>query len=193
MLILLRCPLCRNNLLGENNSKVFFCTNCHLGYDMDDGHPKRYSIFYVEPLIKKTDPQVLFPFWRILSEFRISSADENQSPSGKNYFYIPAFFIKNIHSFRDIGYGLSFKNLTLNTTEKRSTEIFPADRGLNDCLAYPLIYLYQSETRNRKGKKPVNITIDHIDISVAMITFYKINGLYQDSILSWEYPSGAFI
>lgn len=193
MLVLLKCPRCNRDLRGANNSKIFFCTGCDRGYDLDDGQLQGYPVFYIESKIKKENPQVFFPFWRILSEYRISPPDQNPLPAENKFFYIPAFFIKNISFFGDIGYYLTFKNIELKQTRKKDLAIFPADRGLKDCLVYPLIYLYQAETSNKKRRKLVDITIDHRDISLVMISFYKINGRYQDSIISWEYPSGALV
>jgi uncharacterized protein YbaR (Trm112 family) len=193
VLILLTCPFCNHNLQGENNSKIFFCAECHLAFDMDEDPPKSFPIFYIEPKIKQDNPQVFFPFWRILSEYRIIESEGSPLSPQKKFLYVPAFFIKNISFFGDIGYYMTFKDIILETTGKKNLAIFPADRSLNDCLAYPLIYLLQEETRGKKRKKPLDITIDHKDISMVMISFYKMNGDYQDSILSWRYPSGALI
>lgn len=191
--ILLKCRKCNASLEGENNSKVFFCTNCNLGYDIEGDLQKIYHLSYIEPKIKKELPQIYFPFWALSCEYTIKDSSEEKETREKRNFYVTAFFIKNINYFGDIGYYLSLNRVNLNPAKKKKIPIFPADRSLKNSVSFPLIYLYQDKTKKEKNEGSLEIDIKHKKISLVLIPFYKHKHQYFDSILFWKYPSGALI
>jgi hypothetical protein len=192
MLLLLNCPKCQNHLQGENNSKLFFCTPCNLVYDVGDSKPKRYDLFYVLPKIEREYPQMYFPFWQVCSQYKIMEDGEQGLNPQTRFFYIPAFFIKNISYFGDIGYYITMNNIDLRTGGRKDIPVFPGDRGLTDSIVYPMIYLYKDETTKRSNDA-IEINIDHKEISVALIPFYRVKNDFYDSVIYWKYPSGALI
>jgi hypothetical protein len=193
MMIALSCPGCRNHLEGENNSKIFFCTTCHLGFDMEQGSQGKYPVRYVEPVVHNSLPQVYFPFWEIVSEYKIISRSEGVRPVSRRRFYVTAFFIKNINYFGDIGFYLTSKNLEFTSGERNDIPIFPADRSLKFAIQYPLIYLYHEVSKEGGRPESIEIQIDHTEYAVLFIPFYKSDHEFIDSIISWKYPSGALI
>jgi hypothetical protein len=191
MLILLSCPRCHKTLLGENNSKVFFCLDCRLGFDVCERPPREFELFFADVRIQKEHPILYFSFWKIRSEYKIIFDGSSIPESRKRHFYVPSFFIKNVGYFGDIGYYLTINNIQLESGSRRDCPVFPADRGLKDSIGYPRIYLYKEESK--KKKQIFDVNIDHEDISMVLIPFYKINSDYYDSIIFWKYPSGALV
>jgi hypothetical protein len=192
-LISLTCSRCKTSLEGENNSRIFFCTSCNLAYDIDGDHKRVYRLSYIEPKIEKKLSQIYFPFWILFCEYSIKNVSQKTEILKKKDFYVTAFFVKNINYFGDIGYYLSLNQILLKKGKKKDIPIFPADRGLNHSAPYPLVYLYQDETRKKKKETLLEIDIQHRDVSMALIPFYFQNHQYFDSILFWKYPSGALI
>lgn len=192
-LINLQCTNCSNNLIGENNSKVFFCKNCTICFDIEKNRLKKYPVSYIKPYKSKNFTQILFPFWKIETEYEILNQQGNSKSSNNKIFYIPAFFIKNINNFGDIGYYYMQRNVVLFEDEKKDFPIFPADRGLKDAVVYPLIYLYKKNARKLRADEFIEIELKHKAFSMVLIPFYKIKYEYLDSILFWKYPSGALI
>lgn len=191
MLISLVCSRCQKNLLGENNSRVFFCLDCGLGFDISGSSPKAFGLFFTDARIKKAYPLIYFPFWRITSGYTVMVDNQRVHEPRKRDFFVSAFFIKNIDYFGDIGFYLTANNIQLGSGKRRDFPVFPADRGLDDGVAYPRIFLYREESKKRKGL--FDIQIDHEDICIALIPFYRIDSDYYDSIIFWKYPSGALI
>jgi hypothetical protein len=191
--ISLKCRKCKTSLEGENNSKIFFCTACHLAYDIDGDLQRVYQLSYIEPKIKKELPQVYFPFWTLFCEYTIKNMSEETEIREKRDFYVTAFFIKNINYFGDIGYYMSLNRVQLKTGIIKDIPIFPADRSFKHSAPFPLVYLYQDETRKKKKDTSLEIDIKHQKVAMALIPFYFQNHQYFDSILFWKYPSGALI
>ena len=192
MLITLNCPKCRENLEGANNSKLFFCKACNLVYDVSDSKPKRYDLFYISPKIKREHSMIYFPFWQIYSRYQIRVTGKPEEDFQARLFYVPAFFIKNINYFGDIGYYIMANNIVLKTGEKADLPVFPGDRGLSDSIVYPRIYLVM-ETAQKSRNEEMDINIDHKEVSVALIPFYQVEKDFYDSVINWKYPSGALI
>lgn len=191
MLILLGCPRCQKNLVGENNSKVFFCLDCGLGFDVSENPPKHFGLFFTDPRIQKDHPSVYFPVWKISSEYKIIYKNHEPTQSSLRFFYVTAFFIKNIDYFGDIGYYFTVNNIQLTPGRRRNFPVFPADRGFQDVIGYPRIFL-STEASNKK-RRFLDIHIDHKDISIGLVPFYRMNSDCYDSIIFWKYPSGALI
>ena len=191
MLISLVCPRCRKNLMGENNSKVFFCLDCLLGFDISEESPKQFGLFFTDARIQKDNPATYFPFWRINSQYKIIYEEKQSSEPRKRDFYVSSFFIKNIDFFGDIGYYFTLNNIQLDTGKRFDFPVFPADRGLKDIIAYPRIFLYKEESKKRK--QVFDIHIDHKEISIGLVPFYRFNSDYYDSVIFWKYPSGALV
>ena len=192
MLITLNCPKCRKTLQGENNSKLFFCMTCNLVFDVGDSKPKRYDLFYILPKIKREYSQIYFPFWQICCRYQIQGSGKPEEDSQTRFFYIPAFFIKNINYFGDIGYYIMANNIVLKTGGREDFPVFPGDRSLADSIVYPRIYLYK-ETAQKRSTETIDINIDHQEISVALIPFYQVDNDFYDSVIYWKFPSGALI
>ena len=180
-IIHLQCPDCNQSLIGENNSRIFFCKTCLFCFDIDGSQIKKYSVECIKPEIKKNYSQVYFPFWKIEALL-----------SDKKIFYIPAFFIKDTADFGDIGFVYMQNNVSLQSDQPRDIPIFPADRGFKQAAAYPRLYL-QQEISKKKKKGTIEINITYKNISVVLIPFYYMDRGYFDSILLLKYPSGALI
>lgn len=195
-LISLKCPDCKNNLTGENNSQVFFCLKCNSCFDIegkiDKKKSNKYSVGYIKPKIKKNLPLIYFPFWKISSEYKISNTVLDSETSGSENFYIPAFFIKNISYFGDIGFYYLKKKINLISDEPKNFPVFPADRSLKYAIKYPLIYLTKIESEKKSGNYS-EININNKDFFMELVPFYWTDRKYCDSILLWKYPTGALI
>jgi len=136
--ISLKCRKCKANLEGENNSKVFFCTTCNLGYDIGEDHQKVYQLSYIEPKIKKEFPQIYFPFWALSCEYTIKDLSEDSETKDKRDFYVAAFFIKNINYFGDIGYYLTLNNVVLKSGKKKKNPHFPSRSKFEKLCSIPV-------------------------------------------------------
>ena len=84
------------------------------------------------------------------------------------------------------------KKIKMQQGTKQNLEVFPADRALKQAAAYPAIYLNQQESK-KTGTKFLQVSITHKKASVALVPFYKKEHKFYDSLLFWEYPSGALI
>ncbi|MCK4763985.1 MAG: hypothetical protein KAW12_17415 [Candidatus Aminicenantes bacterium] len=193
-LISLKCTECSGSLTGENNSRVFFCRLCSSSYYVYQNSLRRFPLHYIEPAAQNLTQQktVYFPFWQIESQYKVQSKESDWGYSGAGIFYIPAFFIRNIDYFGDIGYYYMQKKVILKPGKPQDLPILPADRGLKTAAKYPLIYLYKAETLRRKGEG-LDINVKHKDFSVILIPFYKTGFDYVDAVLSWKYPPGALV
>ncbi|MCP5106003.1 MAG: hypothetical protein GY950_21645 [bacterium] len=176
--ISLKCPDCQANLSGENTSTVFLCHTCAFCFNVGAEKLNKYPLVYIKPKVERKEEQVYFPFWQIESEFTM------KSHTGIRLFHIPAFFIKNINNFGDIGYYYLQKNVTLEPGNRKDLEALPADRDIKRAAQYPYIYLC-------KENNETGISLKHKSASMALVPFYKTGTHYFDSILSWKYPLGA--
>lgn len=194
--ICLKCPQCQTNLSGENNSKVFFCHACALCFNVDLALGKllQYPLLYINPCKTASLEQVYFPFWQFESRYTLDGTAPTDHSSTRT-FYIPAFFIKNINYFGDIGYYYMQNNVILEPGPFKRQVVFPADRDLRHAARYPQIYLTKENFPTlrdmRKGFSEVQVK--HLKAGIALVPFYKAEHSYSDSILSWKYPAGALI
>ncbi|MCP4218424.1 MAG: hypothetical protein GY765_27560, partial [bacterium] len=107
----LKCSGCGGNLDGANNSKVFFCTACHLACNVEGDTLSKFALNYAEPKIDKNYERLYFPFWHFESEVTVLDKGSDQTTRDSGLFYVPAFFIKNINYFGDIGYYYLLKQV----------------------------------------------------------------------------------
>ena len=188
----LKCLHCGNALAGENNSRVYFCRICDRGWDMEDDGMREYPLVYVRPGKEAKQPAVYFPFWRLENDYSISDPQTFRNEAGSRISYVPAFFIKNINYFGDIGYFYTLKRIVPAEDQKRNLPIFPADRGLKHALAFPSIYFYKEMSLVEEVER-IDIRMEPKRFTVLLVPFYKTNTEYVDSLISWRYPSGALI
>ncbi|HLP47244.1 MAG TPA: hypothetical protein VK469_14930 [Candidatus Kapabacteria bacterium] len=194
--ICLKCIQCRCNLSGENNSKVFFCHTCALAFNVDTALGKLlpYPLLYIKPRGTAETGQVYFPFWQFESRYTLDGSVPVDSSFSRT-FYIPAFFIKNINYFGDIGYFYMKHKVILEPGPRNRIEVFAADRDIRHAARYPQIYLAKENyptLRDMKKGFP-EVQVKHLKAGVILVPFYKTEHSYVDSILSWKYPSGALI
>lgn len=196
--ISLKCTQCRANLSGENNNKVFFCHVCALCFNVDVtmGKLLQYPLLYIVPKETKKFEQVYFPFWQFESRYALDGSVPTENSASRT-FYIPAFFIKNINYFGDIGFFYMRNKIILEPGPRRPLEIFAADRDLRHAAQYPQIYLTKENypTLRDMRKEFSEVKVKHLKAGVVLVPFYKNKDehSYVDSILSWKYPSGALI
>ncbi len=133
-----------------------------------------------------------FPFWHLKCSFVVENTSDASSLEGEDDFYIPAFFIKNINYFGDIGLYYMQKEIKPGYGEKLDLQVFPADRGLNDALNYPYIYLMKEYSKKIEVEF-LNVKITKSEKALILVPFYKKDHSYYDSFLLWKYPSGALI
>lgn len=188
-LLSLQCPRCRGDLEGGNNSRVFFCRNCAIGIDLSRDREREFTLECIAPGIERHEEAVYFAFWIFQCRYDWISAGGAERGENSGDFWVPAFFIKNISYFGDIGLYYSNRGLKPGTGRCRKLEIFPADRGEAHASVYPLIY---AVSREAAGKRNV---IGHTILTtrLAWVPFYHTGREYIDSLLGWAYPSGALI
>jgi len=190
--IKLKCDRCSGNLSGQNNSAVFFCLVCGRGCDVSGESKICYELKYAQPEKEHELQMEYFPFWHLICDFTIENTSDNTRLEGGDDFLIPAFFIKNINYFGDIGLFYRQKEVTPHFGEKLEIGVFPADRGVNYALKYPYIYLMKEYSRT-VGAEFLNIEVVKKEAELVLVPFYKKDHAYFDSILFWKYPSGALI
>jgi len=137
-------------------------------------------------------PMEYFPFWHLKSEFSVENTEEMSKLEGLTDFYIPSFFIKNINYFGDIGLYYWQKEVKPQLGGRLEIPVFPADRGLEDALSYPYIYLMKEYSKKTSGEY-LQVTVGKTEAELILIPFFKKNHAYFDSYLRWQYPSGALI
>lgn len=195
----LKCPDCQANLSGENNSKAFFCFNCSFCFNVNvkEGKLNRYRVLYIKPQRVRESERVYFPFWQIESSYTFGDRDAGEAPANIRLFHIPAFFIKNINNFGDIGYYYMKKDIIPEPGDREKLEVLPVVRDIQTAAIYPDIYLRKDagETPHPQSgqSQPPAITVKHRKAAMALVPFYKEGQYYFDSILSWKYPTGAVI
>lgn len=191
-LLSLKCPHCGNGLDGANNSLVFFCTSCPRGLELEENQLTSYRLHFTKPPKELSPEAVYFPFWRIVSEY-VSGGQAANGNRGERVSLVPAFFIKSINYFGDIGYYYTLKKITPVEEEKgQGWPIFPADRDLKSALAYPAIYLYREIFRDQDVEK-INLQFQHREFTLLLVPFFKVNEIFVDPFILWKYPSGALV
>ncbi len=190
--IKLKCDKCSRNLSGRNNSIVFFCLSCSRGCDISGKTRTCYDLKFAIPEKEQDFPMEYFPFWHIKCDFIVENTSDVSRLEGEDDFYIPAFFIKNINYFGDIGLYYLQKEIKPQYGEKLDIPVFPADRGLGDALNYPYIYLMKEYSKKIEVEF-LNIEVKSRETGLVMVPFYKKDHSYYDSFLFWKYPSGALI
>lgn len=190
----LKCGTCKGNLSGGNNSVVFFCTHCGIAYNTSDEGLKRYRLIFTAPKITREFEQVYLPFWRFESEYRFNGFDIGGSRGGVGLFFIPAFFMKYVKQYGDLGFWYLQKRVVPEPGQRQEIEIFPADRDIQRAANYPYIYLARSISQ-RGDAAPPDIGVTHKNASALLIPFYhdKKQGILIDSQSGIEFPSGVFI
>jgi hypothetical protein len=197
MVISLKCPACQVNLNGENNSKVFFCHTCKKGYNVSEDKLHPFTLLYINPKEIKDMERIYFPFWQFESRYALQGRDAAGSDTAGDYmntgiFYVPAFFIKNINYFGDIGFYYFKNNVLLEPGKRQNLEVFPADRDVNRAAQYPYIYMCKEHLKDGRGEFS-DVAMKHQKASLVLVPFYKAGNYFYDSIISWKYPSGALI
>ena len=191
-LIGLQCPQCRENVEGENHSLVFFCRKCSLGFDISATKTDRYSMALVKPQIIKSYPLVYFPFWRIDAHFKIIEITGGQETPGKGSFYIPAFFVKYVDTFTDIGFMYYKKKVTPRRDINQGWPVYAANRPAHSAANFPWLYLHKDESEKRGGAK-LDIQVGDKRLMLVLIPFFLVEGEYLDSQLGIKYPSGVLL
>lgn len=201
--ITLKCPDCQANLGGENNSKAFFCLNCSFCFNVNvnKGKLDKYRLLYVKSQSVREAERIYFPFWQIESSYALLDQNAGEDTPKVRLFHIPAFFIKNINNFGDIGYYYLRKNIVPEPGNREKLEILPAIRDIQTAALYPDIYLRKEAGEITRGTSPPRFgqsqqpafTVKHLKAAMALVPFYKEGHYYYDSILSWKYPTGAVI
>ncbi len=196
--IALKCSGCQANLDGENNSKVFFCFNCSFCFNVNVKEAKldRYPLLYINARTPRESERVYFPFWQIESSYTFPNRETGEDASKTRLFHIPAFFIKNIDNFGDIGYYYMRKNVTPEPGNREKLDVLPAVRDIQTAALYPYIYLCKETGETAPGNRqshPPAIEIEHRKAAMVLVPFYREGHYYFDSILSWKYPTGAVI
>ncbi len=191
-LIGLQCPQCRENVEGENHSLVFFCRKCSLGFDISAKKTERYSAAFVKPQLNKSYPMVYFPFWCIDAHFKIIDIAVEQETPGKSLFHIPAFFVKHVDTFSDIGFMYYKKKVTLHRDINQGWPVYAANRPAHSAANFPVLYLYKDESEKRGGAK-LDIQVSDKRFMLVLIPFFLVEGGYLDSQLGINYPSGVLL
>ena len=195
-LLELKCKNCMLELDAHNNSKVFFCRNCNLAYNLTQKKElKEFKIIYAKQLKQMDTKSIYFPFWEIETEYDIF-IEEGMSKENKklnNTILVPSFFIKNINYFGDIGYYYFQKEVKIQGDNKRDFTIFPADRNLNESVKYPELYILKHYSSKPTVKNFKLNSINYLKANLILIPFYFENNYYFDSQILWKYPSGALI
>jgi hypothetical protein len=156
----------------------------------------QYPLLYIKPKKNgdRESGQIYFPFWQFESRYTLDNSAPKEN-SLTQTFYIPAFFIKNINYFGDIGFFYMKNKVILEPGPRICHEVYKAERDIRHATRYPQIYLakdnYPTLRDMRKGFPEVQIK--HLKAGVILVPFYKSGQSYVDSILSWKYPSGALI
>ena len=190
--IKLKCDQCSRNLSGSNNSKVFFCLQCDRVFDVSGKIPEFYKLRYANVKQVRDYPMEYFPFWLLKCEYSFESTESDGTSSEKYDFIVPAFFIKNINYFGDIGFYYRLKGIVPEYGDSMNIKVFPADRGLEDASKYPYIYLMKENSKNINSNS-LKIVVNEVGVELILIPFYKKDSSYYDSFLSWKYPPGALI
>ncbi|MBN1197005.1 MAG: hypothetical protein JXA62_06330 [Candidatus Aminicenantes bacterium] len=188
-LLSLKCPRCRADLEGENNSWIFFCRSCRIGVDLSRGHEQEFAYECMAPVIQRSETARYFVFWLFHTRYH-ALAEKEQTPSEVcGHFWVPAFFIKNISYFGDIGLYYNNRNVTLQTERCRKLTLFPADRGEAHAAIYPEVYAVKMEAARRRRVTDTAI----LSTRMVWVPFYETENEFVDSILGWSYPFGAMV
>lgn len=194
-LLELKCKNCMSNLEAYNNSKVFFCKNCDIAYNLTDKGLKPFEITFAKPFKTMNSKSFYFPFWEIETQYDIFIQEklnkENKLITKK--ILVPSFYIKNINYFGDIGYYYFQKEVEIEEDIKKNLEIFPADRNLKNSIKYPEIYILKHYSTKPTIKHFKLNDIKYLKARMILIPFYFENNYYFDSQILWKYPSGALI
>jgi len=188
-LLSLKCPHCQLDMEGDNNSRVFFCRSCRIGVDFSRGQEREFPLECVAPEIERPDAVRYFAFWVFHCRYRWDPPENAGLDACTAPFWVPAFFIKNISYFGDI--GLYYTNRGLAPREERCRRIpaFPADRGETHAAVYPMVYATSREAARQR--QVVELTF--LSTKLVWVPFYESGHEFVDSLLGWTYPSGALI
>ena len=188
-LLSLKCPRCGKDLEGDNNSRVFFCRDCRLGVDLSRGKESEYELECAQPMIQNEAEMTYFPFWKYAGRYWVVSDKDREPVARESTFWVPAFFIKSINSFGDIGLYYTSRKVSPHMGRCRPIRIFPADRGEVHAAVYPTIYAGCLESGS--VSRVVELNIMHVNL--VHVPFFRMGREYMDSLLGWTYPSGALI
>lgn len=188
--ISLQCPHCGQPLEAENVSRVFFCRPCRRGFTLDGGSLQGTPLHPLAPLRPMQAPAVYFPFWCIQGESRVEEGDATEC--AQQTFYVPAFLIRNINNFGDVGFFFSRRALTVQQGRFLDLPIFPAARALPQALAYPAVYVAAELAKTRDMDK-VRVTVTPHKASLVLVVFYRLEEGFCDSLIGWKYPPGALL
>lgn len=108
----LKCASCNEKLEGENHAAVFFCYPCSLAFNIGQHKLSLFPLHFCKPGSIKSFDQVYFPFWKLESVYSLYDKDNSKESTGNRTFFVPAFFIKSIDHFGDIGLYYTLKKST---------------------------------------------------------------------------------
>ena len=188
-LMSLKCPRCQGDLEGDNNNRVFFCRECAVGVDFSRGRQQEFALDFAAPAKESAADWQYFAFWRYEASYQRDPPDDQEEEGRSHRFWVPAFFIKNISYFGDIGLFYSNQEVDPATDRCRRAPIFAADRGEAHAAVYPRVYAAVRETA--RGARVVDLT-PH-SIRLTLVPFFHKGREFVDSQLGWIYPRGALI
>lgn len=191
-MVALQCPQCAQALQGENNSRVFFCLDCALGLDLEEGRLVPYHLHIVQPQLKMAARPIYFPLWAIESQLTVSDPTRNEAGDRQRLSLVPAVFIKNVNYFGDIGFFYTMKRVPLTEGPRQPWPIFPADRNLRDALVYPAVYFFREQAMARDiGQLEARFL--HQRFTLLLVPFSRHDNEFVDSLIDWHYPAGALV
>jgi len=188
-LLSLKCPRCRADLEGDNNSWVFFCRGCLIGIDLSRGQEREFAYECAAPLIQRSEAARYFVFWLFHARYHAVGGNGQIPTEASGRFWVPAFFIKNISYFGDIGLYYTNTGVSPKTERCRELAVFPADRGEAHAAVYAEVYAAKREAALRR--RVADITI--LSTRLVWVPFYETENEFVDSMLGWSYPFGAMI
>jgi len=183
------CSKCGKEIIGGDNSSVFFCLNCKSGFIMEN-YPQSLPLKIYKNNFKCEGDLIYFPFYKIEGDFTIYSEDSHKMNSYSNLKKLGALFYPAFTNFRSLysddltlKYALQSDSFIEDDYPKEATNIIDvlvAPKNLEKVAKlFCLSYL-------DKAADVTNVEVEFSlkSVEFALIPFEKKGDEYRELILA---------
>ncbi|NMB99811.1 MAG: hypothetical protein GYA35_05960 [Thermoanaerobaculaceae bacterium] len=187
LFIPLVCSRCGKELLGGDNSIIFFCLECKIGFIMEN-YPESLPLKIYKKNFNCEGELIYFPFYKIEGDFSFFSEDSHKTNSYSNLKKLGALFYPAFINLR----SLYSEDLTLKYALQPYSFVednYPKEAVIIDVLVAPknlekiakLFYLSYFDRAADVTNVEVDFTLKTVDF--ALIPFEKKGDEYRELIL----------
>jgi hypothetical protein len=191
----LKCPDCGKPLSGMDQDVIFFCWNCLVGYEIENGKFNMRNIEIIPPP-ENADPASYL--WAPMWAFKTTSKFNAPRQSGKQverilaaspWVWVTAFKTWRASYFGDPGMIYTARSLVPQTTAPVK-DAMPVGCSLSEKEAREYVEPFLLSIVDRQvDVAPITITPEVVETKLVSVPFVDEGDKISDTIVKWSWPA----